>query len=159
MFPRPYIGNDEYGRELYARTGKQALEVPELVEDMPNSAIRKVASKTSPLINPIATKISDEVTNNWNKSSIKDRYKDTFTPFTISSNRKGFHPINMFYSTSKGLNAYKAREYLKECILKGDEEAIEKFKLKMKANKIDYKRQLKRIYKEMEKEDYGDRRN
>ena len=159
LFPRPYIGNDEYGRELYARTGKQALEVPELVEDMPNSAIRKVASKTSPLINPIATKISDEVTNNWNKSSIKDRYKDTFTPFTISSNRKGFHPINMFYSTSKGLNAYKAREYLKECILKGDEEAIEKFKPKMKANKIDYKRQLKRIYKEMEKEDYGDRRN
>lgn len=159
LFPRPYIGNDTNGRELYARTGKQALEVPEIVEDMPNSAIRKAASKTAPLINPVATKISDELTDNWNKSSIGERYKDAFTPFTVSSSKNGFHPANLFYSTSKGLNAYKAREYLKECILKGDTEAIEKFKPKMKANKIDFNRQIKRVYKELEQEDYGNRRN
>lgn len=160
LFPRPYIGNDENGRELYARTGKQALEVPEIVEDMPNSAIRKATSKTAPLINPVATKISDEVTDNWNKSSIAERYKDTFTPFTISGSKNGFNPVNLFYSTSKGLNAYKAREYLKECILKGDTEAIEKFKPKMKSNKIDFNRQIKRVYKEIEEEQKnGDRRN
>jgi hypothetical protein len=159
LFTRPYIGNDENGRELYARVGKQALEVPEIVEDMPNSAIRKAASKTAPLINPVVTKISDEVTDNWNKASIGDRYKDTFTPFTVSGSRNGFRPINMFYSTSKGLNAYKAREYLKECLLKGDMEAIEKFKPKMKANKIDFDRQMYRVYKELEQEDYGNRRN
>lgn len=159
LFPRPYIGNDNNGRELYARTGKQALEVPEIVEDMPNSAIRKATSKTAPLINPVATKISDELTDNWNKSSVGERYKDTFTPFTVSSSKNGFHPANLFYSTSKGLNAYKAREYLKECILKGDTEAIEKFKPKMKANKIDFNRQIKRVYKELEQEDYGNRRN
>ncbi len=153
LFTRPYVGNDENGREIYARVGKQALEVPEIIEDMPNSAIRKVASKTAPLINPIATKISDELTDNWNKASIKDRYKDTFTPFTISGGKNGFRPINMFYSTSKGLNAYKAREYLKECILKGDIEAIEKFKPKMKANKIDFNRQIYRVYKELEDEE------
>lgn len=150
LLPRPYVGNDKNGREIYARTGKQALEIPEIIEDMPNSAIRKAASKTSPLINPIATKISDELTDNWNKSSIGERYKDTFTPFTISSGKNDFQPINMFYSTSKGLNAYKAREYLKECILNGDAEAIEKFKPKMKANKIDFNRQIKRVYKELE---------
>jgi hypothetical protein len=160
LFPRPYIGNDNNGRELYARTGKQALEVPELIEDLPNSAIRKAASKTAPLINPVVTKISDEVTDNWNKSSIGERYKDTFTPFTVSSSKNGFHPANLFYSTSKGLNAYKAREYLKECILKGDTEAIEKFKPKMKANKIDFNRQMRRVYKEIEEEQKnGDRRN
>ena len=160
LFPRPYIGNDNNGRELYARTGKQALEVPELIEDLPNSAIRKAASKTAPLINPVVTKISDEVTDNWNKSSIGERYKDTFTPFTVSSSKNGFHPANLFYSTSKGLNAYKAREYLKECILKGDTEAIEKFKPKMKANKIDFNRQMRRVYKEIEEEyKNGDRRN
>lgn len=160
LFPRPYIGNDDNGRELYARTGKQALEVPELIEDLPNSAIRKATSKTAPLINPVATKISDEVTDNWNKSSIAERYKDTFTPFTISGSKNGFNPVNLFYSTSKGLNAYKAREYLKECILKGDTEAIEKFKPKMKANKIDFNRQIKRVYKEIEEEQKnGDRRN
>ena len=92
LFTRPYIGNDENGRELYARVGKQALEVPEIVEDMPNSAIRKAASKTAPLINPVVTKISDEVTDNWNKASIGDRYKDTFTPFTVSGSRNGFYP-------------------------------------------------------------------
>lgn len=159
LFPRPYIGNDENGRELYARTGKQALEVPEIVEDMPNSAIRKAASKTAPLINPVATKISDEVTDNWNKAGIGERYKDTFTPFSISGSKNGFNPVNLFYSTSKGLNAYKAREYLKECILKGDTDAIEKFKPKMKANKIDFNRAIKRVYKELEQEDYGNRRN
>lgn len=159
LFPRPYIGNDENGRELYIRTGKQALEVPEIVEDMPNSAIRKAASKTAPLINPAATKVADVVTDNWNKSSVVERYKDTFTPFTVSGSRSGFHPVNMFYSTSKGLNAYKAREYLKECILKGDTEAIEKFKPKMKANKIDFDRQMRRVYKELEQEQNGDRRN
>lgn len=158
LFPRPYIGNDKNGREIYARTGKQALEIPEIIEDLPNSAIRKAASKTSPLINPVATKISDELTDNWNKSSIPERYKDTFTPFTISSGKNDFQPINMFYSTSKGLNAYKAREYLKECILKGDTEAIEKFKPKMKANKIDFNRQMKRVYKELEQEN-GNRKN
>lgn len=159
LFPRPYIGNDENGRELYARTGKQALEVPEIVEEIPNSAIRKAASKTAPLINPVATKISDEITDNWNKSSIGERYKDTFTPFTISGSKNGFRPVNMLYSTSKGLNAYKAREYLKDCILKGDTEAIEKFKPKMKANKIDFDRQIKRVYKELEQEQNGNRRN
>lgn len=150
LFTRPYVGNDENGRELYARVGKQALEVPEIIEDMPNSAIRKAASKTAPLINPIATKISDEITDNWNKSSITDRYQDTFVPFTVSGSRNGFRPINMFYSTSKGLNAYKAREYLKECILKNDMEAIEKFKPKMRANKIDFDRAIKRVYRELE---------
>ena len=159
LFPRPYIGNDENGRELYARTGKQALEVPEIIEDMPNSAIRKAASKTAPLINPVVTKISDEITDNWNKSSVGERYKDTFTPFTISGSKSGFHPVNMFYSTSKGLNAYKAREYLKECILKGDTEAIERFKPKMKANKIDFDRQMRRVYKELEQEQNGIRGN
>ena len=159
LFPRPYIGNDENGRELYARTGKQALEVPEIIEDMPNSAIRKAASKTAPLINPVVTKISDEITDNWNKSSVGERYKDTFTPFTISGSKSGFHPVNMFYSTSKGLNAYKAREYLKECILKGDTEAIDKFKPKMKANKIDFDRQMRRVYKELEQEQNGNRGN
>ena len=154
LFPRPYIGNDENGRELYARTGKQALEVPEIVEDMPNSAIRKVASKTAPLINPVATKLSDEYTDNWNDASIGERYKDTFTPFTISGSKNGFNPVNFFYSTSKDLNAYKAREYLKECLLKGDMEAIEKFKSKMKANKIDYDRQMRRVYKELREEGY-----
>lgn len=159
LFPRPYIGNDKNGREIYARTGKQALEVPEIVEDLPNSAIRKAASKTSPLINPVATKISDEITDNWNKSSVGERYKDTFTPFTVSSSKNGFKPINMFYSTSKGLNAHKAREYLKECVIKGDFDAIEKFKPKMKANKIDFDRQMKRVYKELEEQDYDNRRN
>ena len=159
LFPRPYVGNDINGREMYARVGKQALEVPEIIEDMPNSAIRKAASKTAPLINPLVTKVSDDLTNNWNRASIKDRYKDTFTPFTVSGSKNGFHPINIFYSTSKGLNAFKAREYLKECIKKGDIEAIEKFKPKMKANKIDFNRAIKRVYKELEQEDYGNRRN
>lgn len=159
LFPHPYIGNDKNGREIYARTGKQALEVPEIIEDLPNSAIKKAASKTAPLINPVATKISDELTDNWNKSSISERYKDTFTPFTVSSSKNGFNPVNLFYSTSKGLNAHKAREYLKECLLKGDMEAIEKFKPKMKANKIDFDRQMKRVYKELEEQDYGNRRN
>lgn len=93
---------------------------------------------------------ANEITDNWNKSSISERYKDTFTPFTISSGKNDFQPINMFYSTSKGLNAYKAREYLKECVIKGDFDAIEKFKPKMKANKIDFNRQIKRVYKELE---------
>lgn len=159
LFPRPYVGNDKYGRELYARTSKQALEVPELIEDLPNSAIRKVASKTAPLISPVATKLSDDFTDNWNKASIKDRYKDVLTPFTFSKNKDDFHPINFLYPTSKGLNAYKAREYLKECILNGDTDAIENFKPIMKANKLDFDRQIYRVYKELEQEQNGNRRN
>lgn len=154
LFPRPYIGNDEKGRELYIRTGKQALEVPELIEDMPDSAIRKLASKTSPLINPIITKLSDEYTDNWNKASIKDRYKDTFTPFTVSGSKNGFHPVNLFYSKSKGLNYYQAHSYIKECLLNGDIKAIEEFKPKLKANNINYKKLMKRIEWEIRHDDY-----
>lgn len=154
LFPRPYIENDKYGREIYARIGKQALEVPEIVEDMPNSAIRKLASKSAPLINPIVTKASDELTDNWNKSSIKDRYKDTFTPFTISGSKNRFSPVNMFYSTSKGLNYYQAHSYIKECLLNGDLDSIEKFKPKLKANNIDYKKLIKRIEWEINEENY-----
>jgi len=151
LFPRPFVGQNEHGREVYARIGKQALEVPELIEDLPNSAIRKVASKSAPLINPVVTKISDEYTNNWNKASVKDRYKDTFTPFTLNKKEK-LKPIYAFYSTTKGINSFQARAYLKECILNGDMEAIEKFKPKMKANKIDFDRAMKRVYKEIEEE-------
>ena len=158
LFPKPYIGNNEYGREIYARIGKQALEIPEIIEDMPNSAIRKIASKSSPLVNPVVTKLSDEATNNWNKAGVKERYKEVFTPFSLSKKDK-FKPIDMFYSTTKGVNSYQARAYLKECILEGDIEAIEKFKLKMKANKIDFNRAMERVYKELEEEDYGIRRN
>ena len=68
LFPRPYITNDDKGREIYARIGKQALEVPEIVEDMPNSAIRKLVSKSAPLINPVVTKLSDEYTNKGTKT-------------------------------------------------------------------------------------------
>ena len=118
-----------------------------------------MSSKTAPLINPVATKFSDEYTDNWNDASIGERYKDTFTPFTISGSKNGFNPVNLFYSTSKGLNAYQARAYLKECLLNGDIEAIEKFKSKMKANKLDFDRQMWRVYKELEQEDYGNRRN
>ena len=154
LFPRPYIENDKYGREIYARIGKQALEVPEIVEDMPNSAIRKIASKSSPLINPVITKLSDEYTDNWNKASVKERYKDTFTPFTISGSKNRFSPVNMFYSTSKGLNYYQAHSYIKECLLNGDFESIEKFKPKLKANQIDYKKLMKRIEWEINEGNY-----
>lgn len=154
LFPRPYITNDDKGREIYARIGKQALEVPEIVEDMPNSAIRKLVSKSAPLINPVVTKLSDEYTNNWNKADIKERYKDTFTPFTVSSSKKGFHPINIFYSTSKGLNYYQAHSYIKEKFLDGDMDAIEKFKPKLKANNIDYKKLMKRIEWEVRNGNY-----
>ena len=61
-------------------------------------------------------------------------------------------PIDAFYSTTKGINSFQARAYLKECILNGDMEAIEKFKPKMKANKIDFDRAMKRVYKEIEEE-------
>ncbi|MBR1620294.1 hypothetical protein IJ674_10445 [bacterium] len=154
IFTRPYVGNDEKGREIYARIGKQALEVPELVEDLPNSAIRKLASKSAPLINPVVTKLADDYTDNWNKASIKDRYKDTFTPFTVSGSKKGFHPMNIFYSTSKGLNYFQAHSYIKEKLLEGDIKAIEQFKPKVKANGINYKKLMKRIEYEIRKGNY-----
>ena len=91
---------------------------------------------------------------NWNKSSIQDRYKDTFTPFTISGSKNRFSPINMFYSTSKGLNYYQAHSYIKECLLNGDLEAIEKFKPKLKANNIDYKKMMKKIEWEIREGNY-----
>lgn len=154
LFTRPYVGNDEKGREIYARIGKQALEVPELVEDLPNSAIRKLASKSAPLINPVVTKLADDYTDNWNKAGVKDRYKDTFTPFTVSGSKKGFHPMNIFYSTSKGLNYFQAHSYIKEKLLEGDIEAIEEFKPKVKANGINYKKLMKRIEWEIRKGNY-----
>ncbi|MBR1775936.1 hypothetical protein IJ750_02540 [bacterium] len=154
LFTRPYIGNDDKGREIYARIGKQALEVPELVEDLPNSTIRKLASKSAPLINPVITKLADEYTDNWNKASVKDRYKDTFTPFTVSGSKNGFRPINMFYSTSKGLNYFQAYSYVKEKLLDGDLQAIEEFKPKLKANNINYKKMMKRIEWEIRKGNY-----
>ena len=154
FFPRPYIGNDDKGRELYMRIGKQALEVPEIIEDMPNSAIRKLASKSSPLINPIITKMSDVYTDNWNKAGVNERFKDVFTPFTVSASRKGFNPINIFYPTSKGVNYFQAYSYIKECLLNGDTEAIEKFKPKLKANNIDYKKMMKRIEWEIREGNY-----
>ena len=91
------------------------------------------------------------IVDNWNKASVKDRYKDTFTPFTLNKKEK-LKPIDAFYSTTKGINSFQARAYLKECILNGDMEAIEKFKPKMKANKIDFDRAMKRVYKEIEEE-------
>ena len=154
LFTRPYVGNDTKGREIYARIGKQALEVPELVEDLPNSAIRKLASKSAPLINPVVTKLADDYTDNWNKAGVNERYKDVFTPFTVSGSKKGFHPMNIFYSTSKGLNYFQAHSYIKEKLLEGNIEAIEQFKPKVKANGINYKKLMKRIEWEIKKGNY-----
>lgn len=142
IFPRPFVGRDENGRETYARTSKQAREVPEFVEDGIKGAIQKTASKTAPLVNPIATKLSDDYTDGWNKENIQDRYKKTFTPFSVSNDE--FKPINALYSTTKGVNYFQAVDYIENALRNDDLESVNKFIPKMDMNKIDSENVLKK---------------
>lgn len=135
IFPRPFVGRDENGREMYARTSKQAREVPEFVEDGLSGAIQKTASKTSPLVNPVATKLSDDLTDGWNKENVQDRYKKTFTPFSVSNDE--FKPVNALYSTTKGVNYFQAVDYIENALRNDDLKSVNEFIPKMEMNKID----------------------
>ena len=141
LFPRPFVGRDDGGREKYARVSKQARELPEFVEDGVTGAIQKTASKSAPLINPLATKLADEFTGGWNDESIKERYQKTFTPFTLS--KEDFSPIDSLYSTTKGVNYYQAVDFVENALRNDDLDAINEFLPKVQMNKIDSENVLK----------------
>lgn len=146
-FPRPFVGRDSNNREKYARISKQAREVPEFVEDGYQGAIRKIASKSSPIVSPFATYAADKLTDGWNNDTILDRYKDVFKPYSLSSNE--ITPMSGVYSTSKGINYYQAKDYIKTSLEENNSEAIKNILPKLKANNINYNSVIKNASSEI----------
>lgn len=147
LFPRPFVGRDQNGREKYARISKQAREVPEFIEDGAKGALRKTASKASPIVAPVATYAADKLTDGWNKASILDRYKEVFTPYSLAGSE--ITPLSGIYSTTKGVNFYQAKDYIKTSLKNGDISAIKEFSNKLKANNLDFDSVVKKASAEL----------
>lgn len=152
-----FTGRYEDGSERYMRWGKEFREMPELFMDedgvsFPKPLIKKMASKTAPLLNKIVTLTSGGNLSGFQDWDIKDKkgfdwtlgamkvIAKGFTPMSTGNffrDDKEWHPADLMFPSNKGMNKSQAIDLFKKGILQGDEQYVKEIYTGAVKNNLD----------------------